>query len=586
MKFKFEDRKYFLWGATAFGVVAASMLLYYTIFHMKSVISGIRFFLSVIAPVIYGFVIAYILSGVVKFLEEQVIYEILKRKGIKTKARSRRVIRWCCVFLSIAFMIIVIYALIMMILPQLIRSISNIIYSFPIYMNSTERWLNTLVEKGWKLDENTIALLNQYSTMAQNYLTGTILPRIQDMLMNISSGVFNVVTVIKNLIVGAVVSLYLLADKESFVAKGKMILYALFSKEHANAIIHSFRFTHKVFGGFISGKLLDSAIIGVLCYVGITIMNMPYTILISVIIGVTNIIPFFGPYLGAIPCAFLILLVSPMKGLYFIIFLIILQQFDGNILGPKILGDSTGLSSFMVILAILIGGGFFGIAGMLVGVPLFAVFYAAMINLLQSSLADKGLPTEEVTYINIDCLDEQSGEVIPLKDDPFNRSQNTELQDNWFTRAYIVCMNLIKIVLAFIIKTYRACDNFIKSRVKTKENPDKTPKFKFIRKIKESELVQLIASKASELMDPQLDLFGDEEETQNPSDETEAVGEDQDMMSAAKEEVECVSEPEAEADCDADIEADADLECDAETEAGTEAGTDTENDADTKTEAE
>mgnify|MGYP000287864072 CR=1 FL=1 len=169
---------------------------------------------------------------------------------------------------------------------------------------------------------------------------------------------------LKNFLIGAIVSLYILADKEGFIAKAKMAVYAALPTKWATFLVHSMRFTHKTFGGFISGKILDSAIIGVLCYVGTSIIGTPYAILVSVIVGVTNVIPFFGPYLGAVPCILLILLVDPIQSLYFLIFILILQQFDGNILGPKILGESTGLSSFMVIVAIMVGGGLFGVPGM------------------------------------------------------------------------------------------------------------------------------------------------------------------------------------------------------------------------------
>jgi predicted PurR-regulated permease PerM len=197
-------------------------------------------------------------------------------------------------------------------------------------------------------------MLNNYSAQAQDYLTTTILPQLQAMLKNISAGVFDLLIFLKNFLIGAIVSIYLMVDKEEFVAKSKMLTFVILPNRWANFLIHAMRFTSKTFGGFISGKLLDSAIIGVLCYIGTIILGTPYALLVSVIIGVTNIIPFFGPYLGAIPSIFLILLSDPIQSLYFAIFVLILQQFDGNILGPKIIGESTGLSSFLVIVSILV----------------------------------------------------------------------------------------------------------------------------------------------------------------------------------------------------------------------------------------
>ena len=295
-------------------------------------------------------------------------------------------------------MFLVIYALVMMILPQLIRSIMNIIYSFPHYVSVVENWLNSVVEKGWKLNPDMISQINQYSSRLQEYLTNTILPQMQFMMKNISASFLDLLVFLKNFLIGAIVSLYILADKEGFVAKAKMAVYAVLPTKWATFLVHSMRFTHKTFGGFISGKILDSAIIGVLCYVGTSIIGTPYAILVSVIVGVTNVIPFFGPYLGAVPCFLLILLVDPIQSLYFLLFILILQQFDGNILGPKILGNSTGLSAFWVVFSILIAGGLFGIPGMLLGVPTFAVIYYIISMVVNRKLRKKQLPTDTDSY--------------------------------------------------------------------------------------------------------------------------------------------------------------------------------------------
>lgn len=429
MKYRW-DNKYLHWGVTAFSVIAASMLFYYGIFHMGTLISGIKLFLSIMAPIIYGVAIAYILSPIVTFLEKKVIFPFLKKKNISLKKRGKRIIRWVCVLLSLCFLLVLIYTLIMMVLPQLIRSIMNIIYSFPSYVNSVESWMNTIIEKGWNMDTKMIDMLNKYSMEAQNYLSTTILPQMQQMLRNISAGVFDVLIFLKNFIIGAIISLYVLADKEIFVARSKMIAYAVFPAKISNILIHAMRFTNKTFGGFISGKILDSAIIGVLCYIGTTIMDMPYAILVSVVVGVTNVIPFFGPYLGAIPCTLLILLVDPIKSFYFVIFILILQQFDGNILGPKILGDSTGLSSFMVIVAILVGGGLFGIVGMIIGVPVCAVIYAAIWKLLGHSLEEKKMPSKVEEYCNIDCLDLATNRALPMPKEVDSKVQELKRMKN------------------------------------------------------------------------------------------------------------------------------------------------------------
>lgn len=469
MKYRWDNR-YLHWGVTAFLVIAASMLFYYGIFHMKSLFAGIRSILSIMAPIIYGIAIAYLLSPIVNFLEQKVIYPLLKKKEITLKKRGKRAVRWVCVLLSLMLLLVVIYTLIMMILPQLIRSIMNIIYSFPFYVQSVERGLNSFMEKGWDLNEEAIDMLNQYTKQAQDYLTTNILPQMQSMLKNISAGIFDILLFLKNFLIGAIVSLYVLADKESFVAKSKMMTYAVLPGRWAQFLIHAMRFTHRTFGGFISGKILDSAIIGVLCYIGTTIMDMPYAVLVSVVIGVTNVIPFFGPYLGAIPCIFLILLMDPIKSLYFAIFILILQQFDGNILGPKILGDSTGLSSFMVIVAIMLGGGFFGIPGMIVGVPVFAVIHAAVWKIIGHTLQKKKIPAEEEVYYNIDCIDTDTGEAIPMPVE-HHSSRAAANPDSFFMKVWntaikilIPLWNILKkysikflyVIKAFLVKICRA----------------------------------------------------------------------------------------------------------------------------------
>ena len=215
-----------------------------------------------------------------------------------------------------------------------------------------------------------------------------------DMLKQMS-GVINQVVgffgVVMNFFVGCVVAVYVLMSKEVFLRQIKKIIYAFSSKDGAAMIIEILKHSNEIFGGFISGKFIDSLIVGILCYIGCVIMAMPYVALISVIIGVTNIIPFFGPYIGLIPSAFLIMLYDPWKGLIFIVFILILQQVDGNYIGPKILGNSTGLSPFWIIVAIRLGGGLFGVLGMLLGVPTFAVIYYLIKSFVNYRLENKGI---------------------------------------------------------------------------------------------------------------------------------------------------------------------------------------------------
>ena len=233
------------------------------------------------------------------------------------------------------------------------------------------------------------------------------LDKILGIIGNVSSGVISVLIWFKNILIGLIVMIYMLNIKDQFVAQAKKITYGIFSVAWANRLIKETRFIHKVFGGFIIGKIVDSLIIGVLCFVCLSFMKMPYTLLVSVIVGVTNIIPFFGPFIGAVPSAFLILLVSPVQCLYFLIFILLLQQFDGNILGPKILGDSTGISSFWVLFSILLFGGLLGFAGMIIGVPAFAVIYRLVGDIINEQLRRKKLSVRTRDYKDLDYVEVQ-----------------------------------------------------------------------------------------------------------------------------------------------------------------------------------
>ena len=203
------------------------------------------------------------------------------------------------------------------------------------------------------------------------------------------------------------ISIYVLFSKETFAGQGKKITFALFNTKTANQIIKDTRFISDTFIGFISGKIIDSIIIGFICFAGTSILKMPYALLISVIVGVTNVIPFFGPYLGAIPSTILILMVNPVKCIYFILFILVLQQLDGNFIGPKILGQSTGLSGFWVIFSITIFGGIMGVPGMIIGVPFFAVLYAMIKRLTNRLLLKRGLPSETNKYMNVDYIQDK-----------------------------------------------------------------------------------------------------------------------------------------------------------------------------------
>jgi predicted PurR-regulated permease PerM len=238
-----------------------------------------------------------------------------------------------------------------------------------------------------------------------SWLQTTVLPGLGNLLSNVSTGVRYLLTGVYNLAIGIIVSVYLLSDIENYVASAKRMLYSLLSPEAAKKVLDGLAFTDRTFIGFLNGKLLDSAIMGILCYIVCAILNMPYALLVSVIVGVTNIIPFFGPFIGAVPSVIIILMVDPFKALVFILFIIILQQIDGNIIGPKILGSSVGINGFWVMFSIVLGAGLFGFWGMLLGVPVFVVIYTAVNKCIERKLRRSGLPHETEAYRDIDYID-------------------------------------------------------------------------------------------------------------------------------------------------------------------------------------
>lgn len=320
-------------------------------------------------PFIYGAVIAYLLKPVCNTIEG------FLRRFIPEKMNG--LISVLSIALTILFGLLLVYALLMMIIPQLITSVTSLYSTAQRNFAKFVQWANHVefIEN----NETIMSLLNSaYDTMTTNldgWVKNTLIPSMQDIVSGAAVGVLNVVTWAKNLVIGIIVAVYMLASRKRFVQQAKLVFYSVFKPRWAQLIIEEIQYADKMFGGFINGKIMDSAIIGVLCYIGCLIFKFPSALLVSVIIGVTNVIPFFGPFIGAIPATLLILIQNPIKALWFVLFVLVLQQVDGNIIGPKILGNTTGLSSFWVLFAILLFGGLWGFVGMIVGVPLFAVIY-------------------------------------------------------------------------------------------------------------------------------------------------------------------------------------------------------------------
>lgn len=412
MKFKLNNQ-YIRWGMTAFLVIISSIMFYYFIFHGIKIKEGINKIVDITMPIIFGLVTAYLLTPVLNFVEQKVLFPICERCKIKDTKRSKKVIRGLGILITTFLFVAVIYLLIYMLVSQIVPSVENIVINFDTYTNNIMNWANKTLEDNAAFGEYVVKTINQYSQQIESWLA-EIVPNTLAFIKTVSISVINLFSFLWDFIIGFILSIYLLGSKETMASQSKKILYAVFERDSANTLIRNFRFTHKTFIGFLGGKIIDSLIIGVICFVGTSIMNTPYAALVSVIIAVTNVIPFFGPFLGAIPSTILIFVVDPIHPLncvYFVIFILVLQQFDGNILGPKILGEATGISGFWVIFAITLFGGLFGVLGMLVGVPIFSVIYAAIRYLVNTRLAHKNMPQGTVEYQKLDYMDvDENGE--------------------------------------------------------------------------------------------------------------------------------------------------------------------------------
>lgn len=423
---------YWRWGLTAFLTVCA-VLVFYDAFYQGGTLQHILGKLAeVLAPVFYGLAMAYLLTPLTKWFERIILWCLGKIKGLQNRQikNGKAWLRAAAILLTWAVVLALLYWLMSVLIPQLIDSVTMLIKNARYYYYKVYRWADTWLKAHPEIGSWANDMLSEYYNNAVDTLTGTILPKAQEMAAALTGGIWtgirSVVSFAMNFIVGIIISVYLLAMKEKSLARCCKVIYATFRKETAELLLKGLHNMNQVFSGFVRGKLLDSLIMGILCFIGCSILNMPYTPLVSVVVGVTNVIPFFGPFLGAIPSAFLILLVNPLKCLYFVLFIILLQQLDGNVIGPKILGDSTGISSFWVIVAILVGGGFFGVPGMFFGVPVFACLRLLIKWLMDRRLTRRGMPTEASAYIaQRDALHRSKAADVETSDSDASDQKNT-----------------------------------------------------------------------------------------------------------------------------------------------------------------
>ena len=408
------DKKYLYWGMTAFFVVVAAILFYMALNYLGALGTGLKKLVQVFSPFIWGFVISWLLYPSMKKLEQNVLLPV-RAKLFKGSSKGKGIIRAISIFVVELVMLLILTAFVYLIVPQLYQSIESIVKSSDAYITTLTEWVQRMLHDYPEIEQYAMTTLNNLGGDFAEWGRTTLLPELGSLVSNLTSGVYYVLLGIYNLIIGIIASIYILSNVEGFVANSKRLLYSLFTVDNCKKILDAVRFVSNTFVGFLTGKVLDSAIIGLICYVVCALLNMPYALLVSVIVGVTNIIPFFGPFIGAIPSSIIILMVDPIKCLIFIVFIIILQQVDGNLIGPKILGNSIGIGGFWVLFSIILGGGLFGFWGMLLGVPVFMVIYTAINNSAIKRLRRDDLPWESEDYMDMDHIDPVSYEIVRRK---------------------------------------------------------------------------------------------------------------------------------------------------------------------------
>lgn len=397
-------------GTTVFVTFVLCILFFFVIYRYQGFADGWNKIISALQPIIIGLVLAYILNPVMLFLQEKnykfFSQKIKKQKTAEKMARGLAVT--ACIFIILGFIGLLIAAIV----PSLISSVTSLLTSLP----SDVKTLIDAIQNGILGDSELAAkaseIIQSLTDYVEDFAQNKLLPEAQTYIAELTSGVISLVKGILNFIIGIIVMVYVMAIQETLRGQSKKIIYSIFKPKTGNIIIETCQKASEIFGGFITGKIIDSIIIGIIAYIGCLILRIPSAVLVAVIVGVTNVIPVFGPFIGAIPSLIIVVLQSPLHALYLLIFIIILQQVDGNIIGPKILGSSTGLSSFWVMFAILVGGGCFGFVGMLLGVPVFAVIYYIIRRVVNHSLRKKNLPERTREYVEMVAVNEKNNELV------------------------------------------------------------------------------------------------------------------------------------------------------------------------------
>jgi predicted PurR-regulated permease PerM len=398
MKARFNN-SYFKTGLTAFIVIAASLLFFTLLSRWSGIFEQARSLFAMLNPVWAGIILAYLLTPIMASCERSFLLPFAKSICKKDK-QARKLSRALGVVCALAILILIVAGFMQLVLPSVIDSVERLMSNMDRYVNAIRNWVMITFATDTELEDTAVNWVNTAFRYIRSWLETSVLSRADSIAASISSGVITVIQIVVNIIIGIIVSAYLLFSKEHFAAQIKKSLYSILPNGIVNRVIRGAHEVHHLFGGFLRGKILASFIVGAICAVFMAVARMPYIALIAILIGITNIIPFVGPFIGAVPSALLLLLDNPLNCLIFVIFIIALQTFDGYILSAKLISNSTGLSGFWVIVSIFIGGGLLGFVGMIIGVPIFAVLYQIIRTAMKKRLEKKKLPVATTAYEN------------------------------------------------------------------------------------------------------------------------------------------------------------------------------------------
>lgn len=412
MKRKIQN-EYIYWGITALSVIALGILFYFTILRFDNIIKIIGKILYIFRPLLYGIIIAFILTQSFNFFNRKFIKLLSKRSKdtIKVKKESKII----SISISILILLLILFWIFYLLIPKLLISVVGIVEMLPDSIVKVESWLENILKGNPAIENIILTMINDSSKSILSYLSEGILPKMENIVTTVTVGLNGMYEFLRDFTIGIVFSVYLLINKNKYVSEMKKFIYTFLGIKKGNSLLQGARYSYKIINGFIKGKLLTSIALGIVCYIAMILFKMPYAALISLIVAITNIIPFFGPIIGWVPGVILLLLINPIQALYFTIIIIVLQQIEGNILSPKIVGDSIGLSGFWVLFSIMIFGGIFGLVGMIIGVPIFAIFYHFASYQLKKYLAKKDLPSETADYEDLKYIDETTKKVVKIK---------------------------------------------------------------------------------------------------------------------------------------------------------------------------